>query len=90
MLDVAGMILGGIVAAPIAARLVGKLPVKTMFVAVGTLVMVTSALDAVESAGRGGGNTSLEAATPLEPAPWAYTTRRLHPRISLLSTRPET
>ena len=43
LLDVAGMILGGIVAAPIAARLVGKLPVKTMFVAVGSLVMITSA-----------------------------------------------
>jgi siroheme synthase-like protein len=40
--DIAGMILGGIVAAPIAARLAGKLPVKTMFVAVGSLVMITS------------------------------------------------
>ena len=40
--DVAGMILGGVAAAPIAARLVGKLPVKTMFVAVGALVMLTS------------------------------------------------
>ncbi|HLZ88335.1 MAG TPA: TSUP family transporter, partial [Puia sp.] len=42
LLDVAGMILGGVVAAPIAARLVGKLPVKTMFIAVGALVMLTS------------------------------------------------
>ena len=42
LLDVAGMILGGILAAPIAARLVGKLPVKTMFIAVGALVMITS------------------------------------------------
>ena len=42
LLDVAGMILGGIVAAPIAARLVGKLPIKTMFIAVGALVIVTS------------------------------------------------
>jgi siroheme synthase-like protein len=42
LLDVAGMILGGVVAAPIAARLVGKLPVKTMFVAVGSLVIGTS------------------------------------------------
>jgi siroheme synthase-like protein len=42
LLDVAGMILGGVVAAPIAARLVGKLPVKTMFVAVGSLVIATS------------------------------------------------
>ena len=40
--DVAGMILGGIVAAPIAARLVGKLPIKAMFVAVGTLVILAS------------------------------------------------
>lgn len=42
LLDVGGMILGGILAAPIAARLVGKLPVKTMFVAVGALVIITS------------------------------------------------
>ncbi|WP_188928713.1 TSUP family transporter [Puia dinghuensis] len=42
LFDVAGMILGGIVAAPIAARLVGKLPVKTMFIAVGALVILTS------------------------------------------------
>ena len=40
--DIAGMILGGILAAPIAARLAGKLPVKTMFIAVGSLVMITS------------------------------------------------
>lgn len=42
LLDVAGMILGGIIAAPIAARLAGKLPVKTMFIAVGSLVILTS------------------------------------------------
>jgi siroheme synthase-like protein len=42
LLDVAGMIFGGVIAAPIAARLVGKLPVKTMFIAVGSLVMLTS------------------------------------------------
>ncbi len=42
LLDIAGMIIGGIVAAPLAARLVGKLPVKTMFIAVGLLVMITS------------------------------------------------
>ena len=42
LLDVAGMILGGVIAAPIAARLAGKLPVKTMFIAVGVLVMLTS------------------------------------------------
>jgi uncharacterized protein len=40
--DIAGLILGGILAAPIAARLAGKLPVKTMFIAVGSLVMITS------------------------------------------------
>jgi uncharacterized membrane protein YfcA len=42
LLDVAGMILGGVIAAPIAARLAGKLPVKTMFIAVGSLVILTS------------------------------------------------
>jgi uncharacterized membrane protein YfcA len=42
LMDIAGMILGGVVAAPIAARLAGKLPVKTMFIAVGSLVIITS------------------------------------------------
>jgi hypothetical protein len=42
LLDVAGMILGGMIAAPIAARLVGKLPIKAMFIAVGALVILTS------------------------------------------------
>ena len=42
LMDIAGMILGGVLAAPIAARLVGKLPVKTMFIAVGSLVIITS------------------------------------------------
>jgi siroheme synthase-like protein len=40
--DVAGLIAGGLIAAPIAARLVGKLPLKTMFVAVGAVVILTS------------------------------------------------
>ncbi len=40
--DVAGLIIGGLIAAPIAARLVGKLPLKTMFVAVGSVVIITS------------------------------------------------
>ena len=40
--DVAGLIAGGLIAAPIAARLVGKLPLKTMFILVGTLVIITS------------------------------------------------
>jgi uncharacterized membrane protein YfcA len=42
LIDVAGLILGGLIAAPIAARLVGKLPMKTMFIAVGALVILTS------------------------------------------------
>ena len=42
LIDVAGLILGGLVAAPIAARLVGKLPLKAMFIAVGSLVVLTS------------------------------------------------
>jgi uncharacterized membrane protein YfcA len=42
LVDVAGLIIGGLIAAPIAARLVGKLPMKTMFVAVGALVILTS------------------------------------------------
>jgi uncharacterized protein len=42
LFDVAGLIIGGVIAAPIAARLVGKLPLKTMFIAVGTLVILTS------------------------------------------------
>ena len=40
--DIAGLIIGGLLAAPIASRLVGKLPIKTMFIAVGTLVIITS------------------------------------------------
>ncbi|MFL5787146.1 MAG: TSUP family transporter [Flavisolibacter sp.] len=42
LMDVLGLILGGIIAAPIAARLVGKLPLKKMYVAVGVLVILTS------------------------------------------------
>ncbi|HEU4575226.1 MAG TPA: TSUP family transporter [Chitinophagaceae bacterium] len=40
--DVAGLIVGGLIAAPLAARLVGKLPLKTMFIVVGMLVILTS------------------------------------------------
>ncbi len=40
--DVAGLIIGGLLAAPLAARLVGILPMKTMFVSVGLLVILTS------------------------------------------------
>jgi len=42
LIDVAGLILGGLIAAPIAARLVGKLPLKTMFTIVGAFVILTS------------------------------------------------
>ncbi|ALI98390.1 TSUP family transporter [Rufibacter tibetensis] len=37
-----GLVLGGMIAAPIAVRLAGKLPVKTMFIAVGSLVIIWS------------------------------------------------
>ncbi|MBC3538856.1 TSUP family transporter [Rufibacter sediminis] len=37
-----GLVLGGMLAAPIAARLAGRLPVKTMFIAVGSLVIIWS------------------------------------------------
>ncbi|MEN9686961.1 MAG: hypothetical protein RLZZ28_2747 [Bacteroidota bacterium] len=40
--DVLGLIIGGVIAAPIAARLVGKLPLKTMYFLVGGLVTLTS------------------------------------------------
>ncbi len=39
---IAGLIIGGMVAAPIAARLSGKLPVKTMFIGVGSMVIIWS------------------------------------------------
>ena len=42
ILQIAGLIIGGLIAAPIAARLVGKLPLKTMFILVGSLVILTS------------------------------------------------
>src|SRR5436190_1905484 len=42
IIEVAGLILGGLIAAPIAARLVGKVPIKAMFIAVGALVILTS------------------------------------------------
>lgn len=43
VLEIAGLIVGGLIAAPIAARLVGKLPLKTMFILIGSLVIVFSA-----------------------------------------------
>jgi uncharacterized membrane protein YfcA len=39
---IAGLIVGGLVAAPIAAKLAGKLPLKTMFIGVGSLVIFWS------------------------------------------------
>jgi len=39
---VLGLIVGGVLAAPIAARLAGKLPVKKMFIGVGVLVIISS------------------------------------------------
>ncbi len=42
ILDVLGLIMGGLIAAPIAARLAGKLPLKTMYFAIGGLVTLTS------------------------------------------------
>jgi uncharacterized protein len=42
LIEIAGLIAGGIIAAPIAARLAGKLPARAMFIAVGSLVILTS------------------------------------------------
>jgi uncharacterized membrane protein YfcA len=42
--DIAGLIAGGLVAAPLAARLAGKVPIKKMFIAIGTLVILTSCM----------------------------------------------
>ena len=39
---IAGLIIGGMLAAPIAAKLSGKLPVKTMFIGVGAMVIIWS------------------------------------------------
>jgi uncharacterized membrane protein YfcA len=39
---IAGLILGGLIAAPIASRLVGRLPLRTMFIGVGSLVIFWS------------------------------------------------
>ena len=39
---ISGLIIGGLIAAPLAARLAGKLPLKTMFIAVGAMVVIWS------------------------------------------------
>ena len=46
--DIAGLIIGGLIAAPIAARLVGKLPLKTMYISVGTVVIITSTITIIK------------------------------------------
>ena len=48
LMDVAGLILGGLIAAPIAARFVGKIPMRTMYIAVGSLVIITSLLTLIK------------------------------------------
>jgi uncharacterized protein len=48
LLDVAGLIIGGLIAAPIAARLVGRIPMKTMYVSVGVLVIITSIITLIK------------------------------------------
>ena len=49
ILDILGLIIGGVIAAPIAARLVGKIPVKKTLIAVGILVILTSINTLVKS-----------------------------------------
>jgi siroheme synthase-like protein len=49
LFDVAGLIIGGLIAAPIAARLVGKIPMKAMFISVGLVVIMTSILTLIKS-----------------------------------------
>lgn len=39
---IVGLIIGGVTAAPLAARLSGKLPIKTMFIGVGLMVVIWS------------------------------------------------
>ena len=42
IMDVLGLIIGGVIAGPIAARLVGKLPIKATYYGVGIIVILTS------------------------------------------------
>jgi siroheme synthase-like protein len=46
-----GLIIGGFVAAPIAAKLAGRLPIKTMFICVGSLVIFWSLRILIKSLG---------------------------------------
>jgi siroheme synthase-like protein len=48
---IVGLMIGGLVAAPIAARLAGRLPLKTMFIAVGSLVIIWSVRILLKSMG---------------------------------------
>ena len=48
---IVGLIIGGVTAAPIAARLAGKLPLKTMFISVGALVIIWSVRILLKSLG---------------------------------------
>ena len=48
---IAGLIVGGVIASPIAAKLVGKLPLKTMFICVGSLVIFWSVRILLKSLG---------------------------------------
>jgi siroheme synthase-like protein len=45
IVEIAGLIFGGLLGAPLAAKLVGKVPVKKMFIAIGVLVMLTSLMN---------------------------------------------
>jgi uncharacterized membrane protein YfcA len=49
---IAGLILGGVVAAPIAARLANKLPVKSMMILVGIVIIIVSLRQIVLGAGK--------------------------------------
>jgi uncharacterized membrane protein YfcA len=40
--SILGLIIGGVIAAPFAARMAGKLPVKKMFIGVGVIVIISS------------------------------------------------
>jgi siroheme synthase-like protein len=48
---IAGLIIGGLIAAPLAAKLVGRLPLKTMFIGVGALVIFWSVRILLKSLG---------------------------------------
>jgi uncharacterized membrane protein YfcA len=48
---IAGLIIGGVLAAPIAARLAGKLNTRTILIAVGVLVIISSARTLFKTAG---------------------------------------